>query len=181
MVDSVHANDGKPSQNDDNEGMIVVGQIKGAWGLLGDLKVEVLSANPERFSPGTVLYLEDQLVQVERSRKVKNGILLKIDLINDRTKAAALQGKFLSVPQQDVEPLPEGSYYHFQILDIAVWTEEDEYLGELKEILFTGSNDVYVVKNGEGKELLIPALKEVILEVNLSDGRMTVRLLEGLR
>ena len=133
MVDSVHANDGKPSQNDDDESMIVVGQIKGAWGLLGDLKVEVLSANPERFSPGTVLYLEDQLVQVERSRKVKNGILLKIDLINDRTKAGALQGKYLSVPQQDVEPLPEGSYYHFHILDLAVWTSEAEYLGELKK------------------------------------------------
>lgn len=179
MVDPVRVNEHKPSQND--ESMVIVGQIKGAWGLQGDLKVEILTDNPERFSPGKALYLEDQLVQIERSRRVRTGILLKIDLVNDRTKAGALQGKFLSVPQQDVEPQPEDSYYHFQILDIAVWTEDDEYLGELKEILSTGSNDVYVVKDGDKKEVLIPALKEVVLEINLPDGRMTVRLLEGLR
>ncbi len=179
MVEPVSADEHKPSQND--EDMVIVGQIKGAWGLRGDLKIEVLTDNPERFSPGKALYLEGQLVQVEHSRSIRGGILVKVDTVNDRTKAASLHGKILSIPQQEVEPLPEGSYYHFQLLDIAVWTEEGEYLGVLKEILSTGSNDVYVIKDGDKKELLIPALEEVILEVNVPDDRMTVRLLEGLR
>ncbi|MCH7745746.1 MAG: 16S rRNA processing protein RimM [Chloroflexi bacterium] len=179
MVESVRADEHEPSQDDQD--MVIVGQIKGAWGLRGDLKIEVLTDNPERFSPGKALYLEGQLVQIERSRSIRGGILVKIDTVNDRTKAASLHGKIFSIPQQDIEPLPEGTYYHFQILDIAVWTEEGEYLGELKEILSTGSNDVYVVKDSDKKELLIPALEEVILDVSLADGKMTVRLLEGLR
>ena len=101
MVDSGSADEHKPSQSD--EDMVIVGQVKGAWGLRGDLKIEVLTDNPERFSPGKALYLEGQLVQVERSRSIRGGILIKIDAVNDRTKAASLHGKILSVPQKDVE------------------------------------------------------------------------------
>jgi 16S rRNA processing protein RimM len=161
--------------------MVVVGQIKGARGIRGDLKVEVLTDNPRRLSTGGEVYLEGRRVVIERSRAINKGSLLKIESVDNRTEAIRVQGKFLMIPEEDVEPLPEGSYYHFQLLDMNVWTDDNKYLGELKEIIFTGSNDVYVVRvESEKKEWLIPALKEVILQVDPDASRMEVRLPEGL-
>ena len=152
----------------------------GTWGLRGDLKVEVLTEFTERFSPGSTLYLDGQPVRVERSRSSKGGILVKLDVVNDRTEADLLRGRFVTIPQQEVKPLPGGSYYHFQIHDLDVWNEKGEHLGKVKEILSTGSNDVYVVSGESRKEILIPALEDVVLDVNLQETRMTVRLPQGL-
>ena len=152
----------------------------GAWGLHGDLKVEPLTDFPLRFSSGSVLTLQGQPTRVERCRSVRGGLLVKLDLVKDRTRAESLRGQLLTIPQHQVSSLPEGSYYHFQIIDIGVWTEQGECLGDVKEIITTGSNDVYVVRAKGRKELLIPALEGVILEVNLGENRMTVCLPEGL-
>ncbi len=149
--------------------------------MRGDLKIEALTDNPNRFSPESTLYLEGRPVQVERSRGVKGGVLLKLRPVNDRSHADLLRGKYLTVREQDTESLPEDTYYYFQLLNMAVFTDEEEHLGELGEIIYTGCNDVYVVKGGDAKELLIPSLKEVILEVDVPGNRMTVRLPEGLR
>lgn len=159
---------------------VVVGCIKGAWGLHGDLKVEPLTDFSDRFSPGSLLMVEGQAVCVERSRSIKGGLLVKLDLVKDRTRAESLRGRFLTVSEDQIRPLPEGSYYHFQIIGIGVWSEQGEYLGDVKEILTTGSNDVYVVRRKGRKELLIPALEGVVLEVNLGENRTIVRLPEGL-
>ena len=159
---------------------VVVGRITGAWGLRGDVKVEVLTDFTERFSQGNVVYLEAEPTRIERSRSVRGGILVKLTVVRDRTRAESLRGRFLTIPSHEVATLPEGSYYHFQVIGMGVWTEQDAYLGELKEILTTGSNDVYVVRDGEQAELLIPALADVVLDVNLRKNRMTVRLPPGL-
>lgn len=162
------------------EAHVIVGRIKGPWGLRGDLRVEVLSDYALRFSPGSVIYLGDQPARVERSRSTDGGLVLKLDLVNDRSAAELLHGRDLTVPQAEVPPLPEGSYYHFQIIGMGVWSQQGDYLGEVEEIIVTGSNDVYVIKGRDRKELLVPALEDVILEVNLQDNRMTVQLPEGL-
>ena len=86
----------------------------------------------------------------------------------------------MTVPLAAVPQLQEGEYYHFQLLGMNVLTEEGECLGRVREILETGSNDVYVV-SGESGDVLIPALTEVIREVRLNEGLMVVKLLEGLR
>ena len=86
----------------------------------------------------------------------------------------------MTVPEQSVPPLPEGEYFHFQLLGLRVLTEEGEDLGRVCEILETGSNDVYIVANDSG-ELLLPALADVVREVQVSEGLMVVRLPEGLR
>ena len=162
------------------EAQVLIGRITGKWGLHGDLKVEVLTDFTERFSPGSILYLDGQPARVERSRSFKAGFLVKLDLVNDRTEAELQRGRSVTIPQREVKPLPEGSFYHFQIVDIDVWNEKGEYLGKVKEILSTGSNDVYVVRGESRKEILVPALEEVVLDVNLQDSRMTVRLPQGL-
>mgnify|MGYP001293777796 CR=1 FL=1 len=159
---------------------LIVGRITGPWGLLGDVKVEPSTDFPQRFSPGSVLLLEGRPTHVVRSRNHKCAVVVKLDLVNDRTQAESLRGKLLAVSRDEAAPLPEGTYYHFQIVDLGVWTDGGEYLGEVKEVLSTGANDVYVVRDAGKKEVLIPALEDVILEVKLNEGRMVVRLPEGL-
>ena len=157
-----------------------MGRVRAPWGLLGDLKVELHTDLTIRFSPGSILYLDGRPVHVERSRAAKNGLLVKLDVASDRAAAESLRGRFLTVPRQDVKPLPEASYYYFQIIEMGVWSEQGEFLGNIHEILTAGGSDVYVVRGEGRKELLIPAVDEVILEVDLEANRMTVRPPEGL-
>ena len=100
--------------------------------------------------------------------------------VSRREQAEALRGSWLYVPEKDVPAAEEGEFFHYQLLGMAVYTEEDELLGEIGEILETGSNDVYVVK-GPSKELLVPATAQVVRQVDVSGRRMTVRLLDGMR
>ena len=125
--------------------------------------------------------MDGRRVRVLEARNIKDRLLLKLDGIDRRTNAEALRGKLLTVPQKSVRPLHDGSYYYFQIMGMGVWTDGGEFLGQVKEILTTGANDVYLVGNAPSKDLLVPALEGVVLEVSPSDNRMVVRLPEGLR
>ena len=159
---------------------VIVGRIRSAWGLRGDVSVEVLSDSPKRFAPGSVLRLKGKSTRVERSRPGKRGLLVKLDVADDRTQAEALRGEELTVLPEQVEPLPEGIFYHFQILDMRVLTEEGDNLGIVSEIIVTGGNDVYVVHEEGRRDILIPALPDVVLDVDLETGTMTVSLPDGL-
>ena len=163
-----------------NSTPVIVGRIRSAWGIRGDVSVEVLSDAPNRFAPGSVLRLKGKPARVERSRKGKRGLLVKLDAADDRTQAETLRGEELTVLPGEVEPLPDGVYYHFQILDMRVVTEDGERLGAVSEIIVTGGNDVYVVHEDGRRDILIPALPDVVLDVNLDAGEMTVSLPDGL-
>ncbi len=170
---------GKDPETAQGDELIAVGVVGGPWGVRGHVKVASLTDLPERFSPGSQLLLDDRPIHVQSSRSYKGGLVIKLREIDSRQAAEVLRGKLLQVPKDRAEPLPKGRYYHFQILDMQVWTKEEHFLGTVKEILTTGSNDVYVVR-GDSKEVLIPALEDVVLEVDTEKGRMTVDLPEGL-
>ena len=157
-----------------------MGIVKGAWGIQGDLRVESLTDNPDRFAANSRLYLDGLSVRVRRSRVVKRGIVLKLDSVHDRTAAERLRGKSFTVPAHLVPTLPEGTYYHYELIDLEVYTCDGECLGTIREILATGANDVYVVERPGGGDLLIPALKRVVVGIDILAGRMRVRLPEGL-
>ena len=170
-----------PQAKDDlNSGHIVVGRIRGGWGVSGDVKVEILSDAPSRFSSGGVVYLNGKTVTVERARKSKGIMVVKLDSIADRTAADELKGQLLTVPEVDAEPLPDGVFYHFQMIDLPVHTVEGEDLGRIVEIIETGANDVYVIRKEDRRDILIPALVEVVLSVDLDGEGMIVQLPEGL-
>ena len=135
-----------------------------------------LSDNPDRFVRGGSLLLGSSTVRVVSSRRDKAHLIVQFDAVGDRTTAESLRGSHLTVPREDVEPPPAGSYYHYQIIDMDVATEDGSSLGQVVQILPTGSNDVYLARDGEGKETLVPALADVLLEVDLERGRMVVRL-----
>ena len=161
-------------------GHVAVGRIRGGWGIKGDVKVELLSDAPSRFADGCVIYLKGKAVKVQRTRRSKGSLLVKLDSVDDRTTADELRGQMLTVPEADAEPLPDGEYYHFQIIDMPVRTVDGEELGLICEIISTGANDVYVVRLEGRRDILIPSLEDVILDVDVAGGGMTVRLPEGL-
>lgn len=103
---------------------------------------------------------------------------MRLDTVGDRTTAESLRGSHLTVQREEIAPPPAGSYYHYQIVGMDVLTEDGSPLGQVVQILPTGSNDVYIVRDGEGKDTLVPALGDVLLEVDPERGRMVVRLPE---
>ena len=162
-------------------GMVIVGRILKPRGLRGEMMAEVISDSPGRFSAGGVIYLGGQPHKIQRSSSLPRGrVAIKLEGIDSQSEAASLGDSFLMVPESMAPCLPDGKYYHFQIIGIDVYTRQGEYLGQITQILSPGANDVYVASRG-GEELLIPALDEVILEVNLDRRAMTVDLPEGLR
>lgn len=127
------------------------------------------------------MFIDDRPVTVQSSRPRKTGLVIRFESFSNRDDAEPLRGRLLTVPLADVPALPEGQFYHYQLIDMAVRSDEGEDLGHVKEVLTAPGNDVYVVgKHGE-RDLLIPALADVVLDVDLAFSRMTVHLLEGLR
>ena len=180
MAHTTHARPNTPA--DMNADHVIVGRVKGSWGLRGDLKIELLSDNPARFSPGSTLYLDNKPVHIEQARTDPKGrLLVKLDIAHDRTAADRLVGQVVTIPREETVPLPVGSYYHYQIVDMDVWSEVGVYLGQVKEILDTPGNDVYVLGREDEKDLLIPVLANVVLDVDLDQNRMTVQLPPGLQ
>ena len=160
---------------------VVVGRIVGAWGVHGEVKVEPFTDFPSRFNKGSILFLHERPLRVSASRKRKNGFVLKLESVDDRSDAEALRGSEMTVPVTDLEDLPVGTFYYFQIIGLEVWTEESELLGTVREIITTGANDAYVVSDGNNKPVLVPAIGGVVQEVDVSNGRMVVNLPIGLR
>lgn len=179
---------GSGEQRRDSEPrFLVIGKVIGAHGIGGELKAQVTSEDPLRFGRMEQIYIgldehEPELRTIERFRLHKGHALLKLAGIGDRDAAASLRGQLLYVPFKDAIPLEEGEYYEFQILDLEVWTVSGEHLGKVVEIIETGANDVYVVRGTYPghKEILIPAIESVVLEIDLESTRMVVELPEGL-
>ena len=158
-----------------------MGRIEGGWGVRGHVKIAVLTDQPSRFSAGSTLFLSGRPYTVEEMREHKGRLQVKFESVDSRTDADVLRGMDVTIPRDQTEPLTEHTYYHFQVLDMEVWTVEGDRLGTVREILETPGNDVYVVRPaGSTRDLLLPALKDVVVKVSPIENRMVVRLPEGL-
>lgn len=168
----------------DSDELISVGRIAGTYGYAGMVKVMPLTDFPERFKKMTRVKLQtkDEIheVDIESVKPYKEGYLFKFSGIDSREAAREYQNAYLKIDESQLNPLPEGYYYHFQLQGMDVFDEARGKLGALKEVLETGANDVYVISSPQYGEILIPAIKEVILDVNVQAKTMKVRLLPGL-
>lgn len=158
---------------------IVVGRVIAPWGVKGEMKVEVMTDFPDRFSPQEEVHIDGRPMTVERSRWHKGRIILKLATIDNVDAAEQLRGRFLEVPLSELRALPEDQYYRFQLIGLDVLTTEGGHLGQITQILPTGSNDVYVVPTKDG-ELLIPAIDDVVKSVDLAKGCIVIEIVEGL-
>ena len=163
---------------------LAVGTLRRSHGIRGDLLVDVITDFPERLKPGTLVYLGDkkQPLKITRRKPHNDGLILGFEGVNTAEQTANYRTQMIYVKADDRPSLPDGEYYHHQVLGLKVIDEGDNLLGLISEIIVTGANDVYVVKT-EGtpaREILIPAIQQVILDVNLADKIMRVHLLPGL-
>lgn len=126
------------------------------------------------------MFLDGAPITVQRSRPYKTGLLVKLWGVNGRGAASRLRDAYLTVPSAELPVLEDSTFYHFEIVGMDVVTRAGERLGHVREILETGSNDVYVVQRESTRDLLVPAIADVVLEVDVNAGRMTVDLPEGL-
>lgn len=153
---------------------IIIGKIGAAHGVRGDMKVYPLTDFPDRFNTIKKAYVDDKEINIISTRYQGNFVVMKVEGVNSREEVARFTNKLLKINRSDVPPLEDGEYYAFDIIGLQVINQDDVVLGEITEILKTGSNDVYITKAKDGRQILIPALKKVVTEINVEDGFMKV-------
>ena len=153
--------------------MIRVGQIGGAFGLDGAVKVAPLTDFSDRFDRGSVLLLDGAERRVEWSRQAGGNLVVKLAGIENRTVADMYRGRYLEVAEDEARPAGEGRFYHHQLIGLEVVTASGRGLGRIEEVLEKPANDVWVSREGS-IEHLIPATKDAVESVDLAAGRIVV-------
>ena len=158
---------------------ITIGRILAPWGVKGKLKVAVTTDFPQRFAPSAMVYINHQPMTIESTEWHKGKAIIKLDKINSIEDATRQNGQLVEIHHSQLQALPEGQYYHFQLVGLEVWTTQGELLGSITDILPTPSNDNYAVSGSHG-EFLIPAIEDVVKSIDLDKGCLVIEPIEGL-
>ncbi|MFC2069619.1 ribosome maturation factor RimM [Chloroflexota bacterium] len=143
------------------------------------MKVMISTDFPQRFTPSSKVYLHRQPATIESVEWRKGQAIVKLDVVDSIEKADKLQGELIEIHRSQLQSLPEGQYYHFQLIGLEIRTTQEELLGEITEIITMSSNDTYVVKGSRG-EILIPAIEDVIKSIDLDKGCIVIEPMKGL-
>lgn len=170
-----------PKQNETE--WATIGKVVALFGVRGELKVRLLTDIPNRFADLESVHVgpDHTLQRIQGIRPYKSEmIVLKLEGIDDANAAEALRNQDLSIPLSNLAKLPPDSYYQHDILGLQVITLDGRNLGTIVDIIVTGSNDVYSIKTPGGSQLLIPAIKDVIKQIDLIRHTMHIDPLPGL-
>lgn len=172
---------------------LIIGRVRKPHGVRGELKVSVLTDTPERFSWLERAFLSRKELdpkavelEVEKVRFAGGDALVKFKGYDSPETAGKFRQYWVQVALEDAVPLEEGEYYSYQLIGVRVVSDKGVEIGVLKEVMETGANDVFVIKcevsesNPKGKDVLIPDIDEVVLEVDLEENVMVVKVLDGL-
>ena len=161
-----------------------IGQIVNTFGIKGMVKVKPFTDDIKRFDELKTVYVEKNSNQteyeIEEVKYHKGMVLIKFKGIDKVEQAEMLRNSYLTVSRDSVEELEEGRYYIVDLLGLEVYTDEQILLGTLEDIFNTGSNDIYVVKDKQGKQILLPAIQDVIKQIDIENKKIIVHLLPGL-
>ncbi len=160
-------------------GYVAVGRLLSPHGVRGELKVEPLASVPDLLAPGRTVTAVGIPRTIERVTRRGRLLYVKLSGIDDRPAADALRDRYLQVPESALQPLAEGDYYRFQLVGLAARSSEGEPLGRVVDVLSTPSNDVFVVHGPLG-EILVPATDEIVTQIDIEGGAMTVEVVPGL-
>ncbi|MFH1943634.1 MAG: ribosome maturation factor RimM [bacterium] len=166
------------------ESLVSVGSIVRPHGVRGEVKIHFFADRPERFKEIRAVYLErkkdeGEWVRVESGRIQGSRSILKLAGVDDRESADSLRGLKIMVRKEDRPLLPEGSFYIFDLIGLEVVSTDGRKIGSVVDVLSTPAQDVYVVEHG-GKEIMIPAVKQFIKQVDIEKGFVVVETIEGL-
>lgn len=157
---------------------IAIGKIVGTYGHRGMMKVLPLTDFPDRFFEMDRVTLEQDGKQkaytIAEVKRHKKHMLISLAEVGDMSGAEGLRGALIKIGREELNPLPDGSYYIFDLIGLKVFSTEGDYIGVVEDVIQTGANDVYVVDTGDRAPALVPALKDVVREVDIEGGRMVV-------
>lgn len=166
-----------------NEEWATIGKIAAPFGLNGELKVFPLSDIPNRFARLDTIYLGSthKPYTIKGVRPYKGEmLLLKLADVEDANTAATLRNQDICIPLSQLATLPSDSYYQHDIIGLSVETVSGRKVGIIKDIIVTGSNDVYIIQDEHGQQFFIPAIKEVITHIDLMRHMMYIDPIQGL-
>ena len=163
---------------------ITIGKVVSTQGNRGEVNVLPLTDSIDRFENLDNVFLRNKnsqkILNIEKIRIKKDTVILKLKDIENIQEAKMIVGSFLEVERKNAVKLPKGAYFIFEIIGLEVYTENNIFLGKVENVISTGSNDVYIVKGKNKKELFIPAISEVVKNVNLEKKRITINMVDGL-
>ena len=161
--------------------LLEIGQVAKPQGLKGFIKINPFTDNMQKFENYKRVFIKNIEYKIEDLKYNKNQVIIKLKGIDSVEEAEKLRNLYLYIDKSDLAELPEDSYYIVDLIGLEVFNEENnELLGKIEDVFPTGSNDVYVVRSEIGKQILLPAIKDVIKDVNIKDKKMIVKLLKGL-
>lgn len=161
-----------------------IGQIVNTFGIKGMVKIKPFTDDIKRFDKLETIYIKNKEsrkeYKIEEVKYHKGMVLMKLEGITTPEEANLLRQSYLLVDREKEEPLEEGVYYIIDLLGLEVYTDTGKLLGKVDDIFNTGSNDVYVIKDELGKQILLPGIPEVLKNVDLEKEKITVHLIAGL-
>lgn len=161
-----------------------IGQIVNTFGIKGMVKIKPFTDDIRRFDDLKKVYIENNKsrkeYEIEEVKYHKEMVLIKFKGVETVEQAELLRNYYLKVKREDEPELDDGTFYIVDLLGLEVYSDEGNLLGKLEDIYNTGSNDIYVVKNELGKQLLLPSISDVIKDINLDEKRIVVHILNGL-
>ena len=171
-----------PGSPDGEPVYLTVGFLRRPHGVNGEIVMDLHTDFPERMKGGRKLLIgeEHQPMTLTSVRPHQSGLLVKFKGVETPEDARLLRNQWVYIKTKDAPPLPDGQIYEYELIGFSVVDENNNPLGELVEILDTGANDVYIVKDDSGTEILLPAIPSVVLDLDPVRRLMRVHLLEGL-
>lgn len=159
---------------------IKIGQIVNVVALKGEVKVYNYSDYKERFEELDYIYVEDKKTNIENVRYMKEMVILKLEGSNDRNAAEALKGKNVYIGEDQLRELPEDTYYIRDLIGLEIRDQEDKKIGNLKDVIQNSAQDLYEIELENKNVTLIPAVEEFVLDINLQEKYIKVKIIEGM-
>lgn len=161
---------------------VVIGKFRKPHGIRGEVRMTVLTDFPDLIKKGRTVYVGEkyQAYKIRHIRWHGDDLLVSLEELPDRTAVEIFRNITVYMKSQDIPAPAEGEFYLHQLIGIDIVTDQDIHLGKLKEVMLTGANDVYLVDSPEGKEILLPATEEVVLNIDLEKRIMLVHIIPGL-
>jgi 16S rRNA processing protein RimM len=159
---------------------LTIGKLQRTHGVKGEIVMEVLTDFPEKIVPGNIVYIgsKQQPYEVASVRPTAEKILISFKGLSDCDQVSILRNQIVSKKTEDANQLPEGEFYHHEIIGMTVVEENGSFVGTIGEILVTGANDVYIINKEDGVELLLPAIKDAVRSIDRTSRKMVVKLPE---
>ena len=163
---------------------ITIGKIVSTQGNKGEVNILPLTNSTDRFKNLVTVFLRNNNTQatlnIEKIRIKENTVILKLKDIESIEEAKIIVGSFLEVERKNAVKLSKDTYFVFEIIGLEVYDENNIFLGKVENVISTGSNDVYIVKGKNKKEFFIPAIREVVKNVNFEKRRISIKMVDGL-